>query len=335
MQSELDSRAIIGPEHRLPHFAHLSTSIPPSPSGDLPTSGRLFRDRRALPRPEPGGAHSAEAELSVVDALRRHWPEYAIEGGFLFVFVLLAGVIAAWLQPAGAGNEILHRALSGVLVGGLLIAMIYSPWGRRSGSHLNPAITLAYLRLGKVGRWDGLFYIVAQLAGSLAAVLLLRAGALLPPAASPASLAVTLGPSNPWLAFATQFVLSTLAMLLILFTSNHASFFRWTGLVYGALVMLVVACVSPLAGFGMNAARLLAVDASGDLGLLRWLNLLPPLLGMQLAIEVYRLSTGRSQVLCAKLAHNTHGRCIFRCMHPYQTRALAMEAIKRRTGQRD
>ena len=287
-----------------------------------------------MPRPEPGAAHSAEAELSMAGALRRHWPEYAIEGGFLFAFVLAAGVVSAWLQVGGAGDTVLRRVLSGLVLGGLLVAMIYSPWGRRSGSHMNPAITLAYLRLGKVGRWDGVFYIAAQVAGGFAAVLLLRSGALLPPATPPASLAATIGPSNVWLAFATQFVLSTVAMLLILFTSNHASFFRWTGLVYGLLVMLVVACVSPLAGFGMNAARLLAVDASSDLGLLRWLNLLPPLLGMQLAIVVYRLFTGRSQVLCAKLAHNTHGRCIFRCMHPYQTRALAMEAIRRRSGER-
>ena len=285
-----------------------------------------------MPRPEPGAAHSAEADLPVGAALRRHWPEYAIEGGFLFVFVLAAGVVSAWLQATGAGAPALHRLMSGLVIGGLLMAMIYSPWGRCSGAHMNLAITLVYLRLGKVGRWDGLFYILAQAAGGFAAVLLLQGGALLPPATPPASLAATLGPANAWLAFATQFVLSTVAMLLILFTSNHASFFRWTGVVVGLLVMLVVACVSPLAGFGMNAAQLLAVDASGDPGLLRWLNLLPPLLGMQAAIEVYRLFTGRSQVLCAKLAHNTHGRCIFRCMHPYQTRALAIEAIRRRTG---
>ena len=317
----------------MPRPDHLSTSIPPTSSGGLPPPGRLFRDRRALPRPEPGAALTAEAELTASAALRRHWPEYAVEGGFLAVFVLAAGIVSAWLQAAGIGDSPWHRALAGLMLGLLLMAMIYSPWGRRSGSHMNPAITLAYLRLGKVGRWDGVFYIAAQVAGALGAVLLLRSGALLPPATPPASLAATIGPTNVWVAFATQFVLSTVAMLVILFTSNHASFFRWTGVVYALLVMLVVACVSPLAGFGMNAARLLAVDASSDLGLLRWLNLLPPLLGMQLAIEVYRLFTGRSQVLCAKLAHNTHGRCIFRCMHPYQTRALAMEAIKRRTGQ--
>jgi aquaporin Z len=285
-----------------------------------------------MPRPEPGAPHAAEADLPLGAALARHWPEYAIEGGFLFVFVLAAGIVSAWLESAGAGAPVLQRLLSGLVIGGLLVALIYSPWGRRSGAHMNPAITLAYLRLGKVGRWDALFYILAQAAGGFAAVLLLRSGALLPPATPPASLAATIGPANVWVALATQFVLATVAMLLILFTSNHASFFRWTGVVVGLLVMLVVACVSPLAGFGMNAARLLAVDASSDLGLLRWLNLLPPLLGMQLAIEVYRLFTGRSQVLCAKLAHNTHGRCIFRCMHPYQTRALAIEAIRRRTG---
>jgi len=285
-----------------------------------------------LPRPEPGAAHSAEADLPLGAALRRHWPEYAIEGGFLFVFVVAAGLVSAWLQAAGAGTPVVHRVLAGLVTGGLLVALIYSPWGRRSGAHMNPAITLAYLRLGKVGRWDGLSYLLAQAAGGFAAVQLLRSGALLPPATPPASLAATIGPANVWVALATQFVLATVAMLLILFTSNHASFFRWTGVVVGLLVMLVVACVSPLAGFGINAARLLAVDVTSDLGPLRWLNLLPPLLGMQLAIEVYRLFTGRSQVLCAKLAHNTHGRCIFRCMHPYQTRALAIEAIKRRTG---
>ena len=117
-----------------------------------------------MPRPEPGAAHSAEADLPVGAALRRHWPEYAIEGGFLFVFVLAAGVVSAWLQATGAGAPALHRLMSGLVIGGLLMAMIYSPWGRRSGAHMNPAITLAYLRLGKVGRWDGLFYILAQVA---------------------------------------------------------------------------------------------------------------------------------------------------------------------------
>ena len=301
--------------------------MPPTPSAGLSPPGRLLRDRRAAPRPEPGIAPVAEADLPLAETLRRHWPEYAVEALFLAVFLLTAGMASSWMQGAAGG------ALAGIVTGLVLTGLVYSPWGRRSGSHLNPAITLAYLRLGKIRRWDALCYLVAQLGAGLAAVWLLRSGLLSPPTTPPSLLSASLGPTNVWAAFVTELVLSAGAMLLILVTSNHARWFRWTGLLYGLLVMVIVACAQPLSGFGMNVARLLAVDLSGAVGTV-WLNLLPPLLGMQLAVEAYRLFTGRSQVLCAKLAHNTHGRCIFRCQHPYQTRALAMAAIKRQAAAR-
>ena len=303
----------------------------------MPSPGRLFRDRRASPRPEPAAVPTSEADLAAAGALRRHWPEYAIEAVFLALFVLAAGVASAWLQASGgAASELAVRRLAaGIAMGIALAAMIYSPWGRRSGAHLNPAITLAYLRLGKIGRWDACFYLLAQIGGALVAVALLRSGALLPAAASPSLLSASLGRRDDAIGFMAELVLSGTAMLLVLYTSNHASWFRWTGALYGVLIMLIVACAAPLSGFGMNLARLLAVDVSGDTGAIRWLNLLPPLLGMQLAVEAYRLFTGRSQVLCAKLAHDTHGCCIFRCQHPYRTRALAMESIRRRAKRRD
>lgn len=291
-----------------------------------------------MPRPEPGTALASEADLPWADTLRRHWPEYAIEAGFLALFVLAAGVVSAWSQGASgtlsAADLAVRRLAGGLAMGLALMAMIYSPWGRRSGAHLNPAITLAYLRLGKIGKWDACAYLLAQAGGGLLAVAVLRSGALLPAAVPPSLLSVSIGPSNEWAAFVTELVMSAGAMLLVLFTTNHASWFRWTGVLYGLLLMLIVACAAPLSGFGMNVARLLAVDVSGGGAVVQWLNLLPPLLGMQLAVEAYRLLTGRTQVLCAKLAHNTHGRCIFRCQHPYQARALAMEAIRRRADRR-
>lgn len=308
--------------------------MPPLPTAGLSSPGRLLRDRRAVPRPEPGTALMTEADLPLAETVRRHWPEYGVEALFLCVFLVIAGVVCAGVQ-AGAGlqpNPLalpLRRALAGITMGLVLMAMIYSPWGRRSGTHLNPAITLAYLRLGKIGRWDALFYLLAQVGAALAAVALLRGGLLLPGATPPASLSTSLGPTGAWATFAAELVLSASAMLLILWTTNHASWFRWAGVVYGLLVMLIVGCAAPLSRFGINPARLLAVDLSANAALLGWVNLVPPLLGMLLAVEGYRLFTGRSQVLCAKLAHGTRGRCIFRCQHPYRTRALAMAAIQR------
>jgi aquaporin Z len=308
----------------------LTTSTPPTPSGTLSSPGRLFRDRRARPRPEPGEPVATEADLPFGATLRRHWPEYGVEALFLALLLLAAGPASAWVQATADAPSLPWRhALCGITIGALLMGLIYSPWGRRSGTHLNPAITLAYLRLGKIGRWDALFYVLAQCGAALVAVALLRAGAWLP-AAPPAALAGFVGASGIGTVFVTQFVLSACAMLLILFTSNHQRWFRVTGVLYGLLMMLIVASAGPLSGFGINFARLLAVDLQGDVEAWRWLNLVPPLLGMQLAVEAWRVLTRRSQPLCAKLAHNTHGRCIFRCQHPYQTRALAMAAIRRR-----
>ena len=252
----------------MPRIVHLAP-IPPTPSADLPSPGRLFKDRRALPRPEPGAPLAGEADLSFADTLRRHWPEFAVEAGFLALFVLAAGIVSAWLEnPVGTGAALwpdlaVRRLFAGIAMGLVLTAMIYSPWGRRSGTHLNPAITLAYLRLGKIGRWDALFYTLAQFAGGLVAVLLLRRGALLPASTQPSLLSASIGPTNEWAAFLTELVLSASAMLLILFTSNHERWFRLTGMLYGLLIVAIVACAAPLSGFGMNLARLLAVDASG------------------------------------------------------------------------
>ncbi len=55
------------------------------------------------------------------------------------------------------------------------IALIHSGWGKRSGAHMNPAVTLTFLRLGKIRPWDALFFVTAQIFGGIAGVLLVVA----------------------------------------------------------------------------------------------------------------------------------------------------------------
>src|SRR3954468_2188079 len=111
-------------------------------------------------------------------ALRDHWPEYLIEGACLGLFMISASFFTAlvnypgWPLRHAIQSDSLRRALIGVAMGLTAIAIIYSPWGGRSGAHLNPAVTLTFLRLGRVAPWDAAFYVAAQFAGGALGVAL-------------------------------------------------------------------------------------------------------------------------------------------------------------------
>ena len=110
--------------------------------------------------------------------LTHHWPEYLMEAAGLGIFMLAACMFAALLEhPASPvrqaiSDPVLRRLLMGLAMGLTAISLIYSPWGKQSGAHLNPSVTLTFWRLGKVTSWDTLLYIAAQFVGGMAGVLL-------------------------------------------------------------------------------------------------------------------------------------------------------------------
>src|SRR6266496_5613366 len=103
----------------------------------------------------------------MIRALQEHWPEYLIEAWALGTFMISAAMFTALLEyPASPvhqaiPNAFLRRSLIGLAMGFTAIALIYSPWGQRSGAHMNPATTLTFLHLRKIAPWDGFFYIAA------------------------------------------------------------------------------------------------------------------------------------------------------------------------------
>ncbi len=310
----------------------------------MPSPARQLHDRRTKPRLE-AGIYSREAFLPLGGALARHWPEYLIEALFLMSFVVLAGVVAALLETPGGvlrnalPDPVLRRALNGLAMGAITATLIYSPWGRRSGTHLNPAMTLAFFRLRKVGRWDLLFYLLAQFAGGAAGIAIAR-GLMGSEFEAISTSGITVPPSTASAAivFVAEAAVAGWMMLVVLVATNHATWYRWAGLIYSLVIAVIVAFESPLSAFGVNPARTVVVtlsDGHWDLGWLAGgLALVAPILGMQLAVDAYRLLTGRTQVLCAKLAHNVEGRCIFKCQHPDQARSIALRAFHQKPHQR-
>src|SRR5690242_17086241 len=84
---------------------------------------------------------------AAAEALRRHWPEYLMEAAALGVFMVSACVFGVLLgHPASPlhrvlPNPLVRRILGGVAMGLTAVGIISSPWGQRSGAHINPALT--------------------------------------------------------------------------------------------------------------------------------------------------------------------------------------------------
>jgi aquaporin Z len=108
----------------------------------------------------------------MVDAVKTHWPEYLMEFGSLAIFMISACFFGALLQyPGSPVHELLplplvRRVVMGIAMGTTAIAIVYSPWGKQSGAHLNPSVTLTFYRLGKICTWDAIFYTVFQFIGA-------------------------------------------------------------------------------------------------------------------------------------------------------------------------
>jgi aquaporin Z len=259
----------------------------------------------------------------VIEALRRHWPEYLIEAAGLGLFMVSAGAFATLIHHPGSPvrgavpDPLARRALMGIAMGLTAIAIIYSPWGKRSGAHINPAVTLTFWRLGKIEGRDAAFYVLAQFAGGaagMAAVAAILAGPIADP--SVRYVATLPGPLGAGAAFAAEAAISCGLMLAVLTLGNAPRVARFTGLAAGTLVAIYITFEDPLSGMSMNPARSFASASVGGVWTSYWVYLTAPALGMLAASRIYAGLRGRSRVLCAKLHHDNDQRCIFRCGYP-------------------
>jgi aquaporin Z len=257
----------------------------------------------------------------LLEALRRHWPEYLMEAAGLGLFMISACLFAAILEHpdssthrALAGEPTLRRVLVGLAMGLTAIGIVYSPWGQRSGAHLNPALTFTFWRLGKVAGPDAAFYAGAQFLGGAAGVFLMTLalpGAISHPAVN---YAVTVpGARGAAVAFAAEAAISMGLMLVVLAASNSRRLHRYTGLLAGLLVATYISLEAPLSGMSMNPARTFASSLNARLWTSLWIYFTAPPLGMLLAAELYHRVRGLEAVRCAKLNHENRQRCIFRC----------------------
>lgn len=264
--------------------------------------------------------HNLTSKIDMLQTLRKHYPEYLMEAACLGIFLILATVVTAVVEHPSSvikktvTEPILRRLLIGIAMGLIAIAIVYSPWGKQSGAHINPVVTFTFFRLGKIKLWDAIFYILAQFFGGLMGLML--AVAFLGNAITHPSVnyIITIpGVGGTSVAFFAEIIISFGVMLMILFVSNTPKIAPFTGIFAGILIAIYITIEAPLSGMSMNPARTLASAIPSRNWTDIWVYFTAPFLGMLSAAEVYVRLKGKRAVRCAKLHHHNNKRCIFRC----------------------
>lgn len=249
------------------------------------------------------------------------WPARArlwvIDGLLLGLFMVSVGVFAPLLfhpdSPTAAWplGDVGRRALMGAAMAVTAVALIYSPLGAASGAIMNPAVTLAFLRLGKIRPADAAGYVAAQFVGG--ALGLAAVGAAVGPRLTrpPIHYAATVpGRWGDLAALAGEAAIGAAMMLAVLAASNTKRLAPYTGFIAGLLLMAFITFEAPLSGMSLNPARTVASAVhSGEFSAL-WVYFAGPMGGMLLAAEIFARVRCLPRVHCCKLNHASREVCL-------------------------
>ena len=258
-----------------------------------------------------------------------HWAPWLCE--FLGTAILLTGGLSAVFLDFGPhspirphlGSTSARLLLTGLLFAGTGSLVALSPLGRRSGAHLNPAVTLAFWTQHKVHPHDLAGYVIAQLLGAIAACAGLRL------AWGRTARALHLGATQPGHGFTAldaaglEVLMTASLVLMIFFFTSSSRTARWTPLGNWLLVATLVWRGAPYSGTSLNPARSLAPALLAPELPNLWAYVVGPLTGALLAAAIFAMFP-RIRVVTAKLFHDPRYPSTMASELPTAMRAASM-----------
>jgi len=201
----------------------------------------------------------------------------------------------------GAGSAVIAGGDIGVLgisfaFGIAVLSMVYAI-GPISGCHINPAITVSMLALGKISVKDSIGYIVSQVLGAIAG-----AGVLMIIAGGKAGFEVSKGlGQNGWgagylgeysmeAAFITEVVLTAIFLLVIFGATSEKANSKFAGVAIGLALTMIHLVGIQITGTSVNPARSIgpALFVGGVALSQLWLFIVAPIVGGLLGTLIYK-----------------------------------------------
>jgi aquaporin Z len=167
---------------------------------------------------------------------------------------------------------------------GLVVMALIFAFGRLSGTHINPAVSIAFALADVFPKKEVLPYILSQLVGAF-----LASGTLRLMFPESVGLGETIPAGSDMQSFILEVILTYILMLVILLVSqDEPSVSQYTAIAVGGVVLFEAMFAGPISGASMNPARSLAPAlVAGNLKSL-WVYLTAPTLGAILATFTWK-----------------------------------------------
>lgn len=216
--------------------------------------------------------------------------EFALTTILLFVVVTVVRWLRDPVSPLYIADLAVALVAIGAISGCVLTALILSPLGKRSGGHMNPAVTVMMWLMRVFPGRNVLPYALAQLAGSAAGAALARfAWGPRVSAEGVDYAAVRPGPGwGPAAVFLAELGTTAALVLVIGFILTRRVHVHLLPYVIGLCVGLVIATLGSLSGGCLNPARQLGPAALSAETAALWIYLVAPLLGSVLGVAILR-----------------------------------------------
>ncbi len=223
-------------------------------------------------------------------------PTKEMAAEFIGTFMLVFAGCGAIMVDVLTGGAISHIGVA--LTFGLVVMVMICAVGNISGAHLNPAVTIAFAAVRNFPAKTAGGYIVAQVAGALAAAALLRLlfgnvaalGASLP---NP-EIAMIAALPPAFMVIVIELVITFALMFVIMAVATDSRIMGApAGIAVGATITVLSLFAGPLTGSSMNPARSIGPAlVSGETNLLA-VYIAAPIAGALAGALAYRAIGGR------------------------------------------
>jgi aquaporin Z len=266
----------------------------------------------------------------MITSFKFNWKIYSYEALALGLFMISSCAFAIiiehpdfWIKQ-NIESSIFRRFIMGCAMGLTAVLLIYSKFGKKSGAHMNPAVTIANWQMDRIKNWDAIFYIIFQFIGGFLGVLLFKIFFFEYISHPQINYIVTI-PSTSLhsvlKAFLFEFLISFIMLLSVLILSNIPKLANYTGYFVGFLLIIYITFEAPISGMSLNPARTFASALTSGIYSNLWLYFVAPISGMLLASFIYRkaykIINSECQSMKCFMSGNKHSNRVYEVLKYY------------------